>query len=75
MTTAAVISLSIMVHKGVEREETYENWIIKFRTRIEEIYAELKNIDEREIFQKDDEVGLTFSEIVKVMKEFDEEIK
>ena len=75
ISLAANIALTIMVKKGLHREEIYTDWILKFRSRVEEIYKELKEIDEKHIFESDDEVGVVFSEIVKIMEEFDVEVK
>lgn len=75
ISLTANIALAVMVKRGLNREEIYTNWILKFRSRVEEIYKELKEIDEKHIFESDDEVGVVFSEIVKIMEEFDAEIK
>jgi hypothetical protein len=75
ISIAVNVALGVAISKGIEREKIYADWIIKFRNRVEEIYRELKSIDEKHIFEKDDEVGVVFSELVNVMKEFDDEVK
>ena len=55
--------------------ETYEEWVSKFRTEITNVYARLKMVDDKNLFEKDDDVGFVFSEILRVTKEFDETIK
>ncbi len=69
------ILLAIAISKGIEREKIYNTWILKYRSRTEEIYKELKEIDDKQMFEKDDDVGFVFTALVSVMKEFDEEIK
>jgi len=75
LSIAVNVALGVAISKGVERERIYADWIIKFRSRVEEIYKELKDIDEKHIFETDDEVGVVFAEIVKIMEEFDAEVK
>ena len=46
-----------------------------FRKEIDQVYARIKSVDDRNLFEKDDDVGFVFSEIVRITKEFDEKIK
>ncbi len=58
-----------------KKVDVYEEWLTKFRSEIDNVYARLKMVDDRNLFEKDDDVGFVFSEIVRVTKEFDETIK
>lgn len=53
----------------------YTDWLTKYRTRIEEVYTQLKVIDDRNLFEKDDDVGFVFSELLNTISDFDAEIK
>ena len=55
--------------------EVYENWLDMFRTEIDDVYKRIKAVDDRNLFEKDDDVGFVFSEIVRITKEFDDKIK
>jgi hypothetical protein len=55
--------------------EVYEEWLDMFRGEVSDVYNRIKAVDERNLFEKDDDVGFVFSEIVKIIKEFDEKIK
>ena len=46
-----------------------------FRTEIGDVYKRIKAVDERNLFEKDDDVGTTFADILRITKEFDEKIK
>ena len=59
----------------VKKVEVYEDWTDHFRKEIDLVYKQLKQVDEQNLFDKDDDVGFVFSEIVRVTKEFDETIK
>jgi len=45
-----------------------ETWLIDFKKSINNVYKKLKSIDERGIFEKDDDVGFLFNDIVNIIK-------
>lgn len=53
----------------------YESWIDTFQSEVNQMYARLKSVDERNLFEKDDDVGFCFSEVVRIAKEFNDLIK
>jgi len=55
--------------------ETMENWSSQYRILVENTYRRLKDIDEKQIFEKDDEVGFVFSEMVKLIEFIKEKSK
>ncbi len=59
----------------INKIEAHEEWLDMFRTEIDSVYARLKAVDDRNLFDKDDDVGFVFTELVRIMKEFDETIK
>ena len=59
----------------IKKIEVYEDWLDMFRKEIDQVYARIKSVDDRNLFEKDDDVGFVFSEIVRITKEFDEKIK
>ena len=48
--------------------ETMQEWTIQYRTLVENTYRKLKEIDDKQIFEKDDDVGFVFSEIVRLIE-------
>jgi hypothetical protein len=55
--------------------EIYESWIQTFRTEIRIVWNRLRAVDQQNLFDKDDDVGFVFSELVRVMREFDEKVQ
>ena len=55
--------------------ETMQNWSIQYKTLVENTYRKLKEIDDKNIFEKDDDVGFVFSEIVKLIELIKEKSK
>ena len=55
--------------------ETMQNWSIQYKTMVENTYRRLKEIDDKQIFEKDDDVGFVFSEIVRLIENIKEKSK
>lgn len=51
-----------------DKIDTLSNWMMEYKKQAENTLIKLKEIDDRQIFQKDDEVGFVFSEIVKLIE-------
>jgi hypothetical protein len=45
-----------------------ESWIVEFKYLIENTYKKLKQIDERGMFEKDDDVGVLFRDIKDIIE-------
>ena len=58
-----------LVNINLTKIEIYESWILEYKNKIEETYQALKFVDEKQIFEKDDEVGFVFSDILEIVKD------
>lgn len=72
LTTCA---LGYACYNTIKKIETYEAWVSEFRTEVNQMYDRLKAVDDRNLFEKDDDVGGTFADILRITKEFNERIK
>ena len=75
MFIIATGALGYACYNLLRKIEVYEEWLSMFRTEIDDVYKRIKTVDDRNLFEKDDDVGFVFSEIVRITKEFDEKIK
>lgn len=71
----ATCALGYACYNLLKKIDIYEDWLDMFRTEIDEVYTRIKAVDDRNLFEKDDDVGFVFTEIVRITKEFDEKIK
>lgn len=65
---------------NLTKVDIYEAWILEYKNQINETYQALKFVDDKQIFEKDDEVGFVFSDILEIIKDlktkiYDEEEK
>jgi len=68
-------ALGYACYNMVKKIEVYEEWLDYFRTEVDEVYQQMKAVDDRNLFEKDDDVGFVFTELVRISKEFSERIK
>ena len=55
--------------------DIYEDWILEFQNDVNGVYQQLKNIDDKNLFEKDDDVGVIFSEIATLIDKLNTRIK
>ena len=72
LTTCA---LGYACYNMIKKIEVYEGWLGYFRTEVDEVYQQMKVVDEKNLFDRDDDVGFVFTELVRISKEFSERIK
>lgn len=59
----------------IKKIEVYEEWLDFFKTEVDDVYNKMKSVDDRNLFEKDDDVGFVFTELLRISKEFKERIK
>lgn len=62
------IFLFIALKRAFNTIDELENWLVDFKKSIDNVYKKLKSVDERGIFEKDDDVGFLFTDIVNIIK-------
>ena len=55
----------------LKRQETLETWFEEMTTDLNQVQAEIKEIDDKEWFEKDDEVGDTFRRLKEAINKLD----
>lgn len=72
----ALFATSVYVIMNLLKKiDVYEKWVEYFGGEINIMYRRLKAVDEKNLFEKDDDVGFVFSEIVRIMNEFNNNLK
>lgn len=59
----------------IKKIEVYEDWLDFFKSEVDEVYSRMKAVDDRNLFEKDDDVGFVFTELLRISKEFKDRIK
>lgn len=68
------IFLLISLRRAFYQIDTLEDWIIENRESLYYTYNKLKEIDNRGIFEKDDEVGFLFTDILNIIRNLNKKL-
>jgi hypothetical protein len=68
------IFLFVSLRRAFFTIDVLELWLVDFKGLVNNVYKKLKDIDNRGIFEKDDDVGFMFSDIVNIIKITNERI-
>ena len=68
------IGIRNLIKQNEELEDTLINVVEGTRTRVETALQEMKDIDIRQVFEKDDEVGATFEQLKNIIEDLNQEI-
>lgn len=72
---AATVILSYIVYNCQNKIDIYESWIVEFKNDINEVYQEIKGVDDKQLFEKDDEVGSIFSDLYLIIQKLNQRIE
>tara|TARA_R110002020_G_scaffold275364_1_gene490568 strand:- start:325 stop:594 length:270 start_codon:yes stop_codon:yes gene_type:complete len=78
ISTLLLVSLYVIFNilKKLEQlesaNEEYSKWVEQFYTKMNTILSDIKHIDDKKIFESDDEVGSVFSQISETIKKLEE---
>ena len=67
---AIIFVLFYILINSLDKLEIYEQFIIDRRDSYYQLLQNIRDIDAKQIFEKDDEVGVTFDEIKNEIEEF-----
>jgi hypothetical protein len=69
-----LIGVRNLLRQNEQLEDRMVTLIGDVRNRVSSALQNMRSIDERGMFEKDDEVGVTFEEIKKIIEDLDNEI-
>lgn len=75
LLVVVVGSMAYIISNLNKKISIYEKWVDTFQSEVNQMYTRLKSVDERNLFERDEDVGFVFSEIVRISKEFNDLIK
>jgi hypothetical protein len=63
-----------LLKQNEQLEDRLVNLVQDVRSRVSNALENMRSLDNREVFEKDDEVGVTFEEIKKIVEDLENEI-
>lgn len=70
-----ILVLGYACYNLLKKLDVHEEWVLHFRSEVNQMYDRLKAVDDRNLFDKDDDVGGTFSDILRICKEFNDRVQ
>lgn len=75
MFTLLSVMFVYIIYNLYRKNTIYENWTEQMYEKLTKLQSDIKQIDDKQIFESDDEVGVVFKELVEAIQEFDHGIK
>ena len=67
------VSIKALIKKD-EINALHRQWIIDIREDVNYVYKRIKSLDDKQIFQRDDEVGVVFTDMVNLISKLNERV-
>lgn len=55
--------LTIFINVQLKKIAKYEKWVIRVINKVDNVYSTMQSLDRREMFSKDDDVGILFEKM------------
>lgn len=75
VSVSANVFLLITLKKSFNQIDILEDWIINFKNSVESTFNKLKDVDNRGIFEKDDDVGFLFTDLKQIIESLNKKVK
>ena len=75
VSVSANVFLLITLKKSFNQIDILEDWIINFKNSVESTFNKLKDVDNRGIFEKDDDVGFLFTDFKQIIESLNKKVK
>lgn len=72
LTVIGVLSKALAVQ--VKKNDIYAQWIVELQNKVENVYRTIHDLDDKQMFSKDDEVGSVFQQMVELIDSLNEKI-
>ena len=69
-----LIGVRNLLRQNEQLEDRVVNTTVDIRERVQSALDEMRRLDTRQAFEKDDEVGVTFDEIKKIVQDLNEQL-
>jgi hypothetical protein len=66
-----ILLLVYICYNLYKKVKIYESWVDHIDVRIKKLKSDINEVDERELFEKDDDVGFVYENISELIKDVD----
>jgi len=69
-----LVGIRNLLRQNEQLEDRLVGTVEVIRTRVSDALENMRRLDKKQVFEKDDEVGVTFDEMKKIVQELNEDI-
>jgi len=69
-----LVGIRNLLRQNEQLEDRLVGTVQTIRTRVSDALENMRRLDNKQVFEKDDEVGVTFDEMKKIVQELNEDI-
>ena len=69
---ATTVILCYITYNCQNKIDIYESWIVELKDDINDVYRQIKLVDDKQIFEKDDDVGGVFSDLYLILEKLNQ---
>ena len=69
-----LVGIRNLLRQNEQLEDRLVGTVEVMRTRVSDALENMRRLDKKQVFEKDDEVGVTFDEMKKIVQELNEDI-
>lgn len=69
-----LIGVRNLLRQNEQLEDRVVGTVNSIRDRVEDALSNMRRLDRREVFEKDDEVGVTFEELKKIVEDLNNQL-
>jgi len=69
---ATTVVLCYITYNCQNKIDIYESWIVEFKDDVNDVYRQIKIVDDKNIFEKDDDVGGVFSDLYQILEKLNQ---
>jgi hypothetical protein len=71
---ATITAAAFVIRNLLIQNATYENWVVTISGKVDSTYEKMVEMDDRQMFQSDDEVGVIFTDIRQVLEDLHDKL-
>ena len=75
ISSLILLVLMYIIFNLYKKNKIYEGWVLDTKDKASLLYENIREVDSKDIFEKDDEVGVVFEQIKELISSFNKKVQ
>lgn len=75
ISSLILLVLMYIIFNLYKKNKIYEDWVLDTKDKASLLYENIREVDSKDIFEKDDEVGVVFEQIKELISSFNKKVQ